>query len=199
MKKVKIAVVYHSGYGHTASQAQAVAQGARRVEDTEVALIEIKGLAEDVPWETLAASDALIFGSPTYMGSVSASFKAFMEASSKVWFQLGWKDKIAAGFTNSGSASGDKLSSLIQLAIFAAQHGMLWVSLGIHGGNNKSGSSPEELNRLGSYLGAMSQSNVDQDASVAPPPSDLRTAEVLGERVARTALRFAASHKENDR
>jgi hypothetical protein len=52
------------------------------------------------------------------MASVSAPFKAFMDATSNEVMAKGfaWKDKIAAGFTNSGSRSGDKLASLIQLA-----------------------------------------------------------------------------------
>ena len=96
------------------------------------------------------------------MGSVSAAFKKFMDDSSKAWFGSAWKDKLAAGFTNSGSQSGDKLNSLIQLMVFANQHGMLWVSLGLMPGNNNSKGSVDDLNRLGSFSGAMSQSNVDQ-------------------------------------
>ncbi|MBA3696435.1 MAG: flavodoxin family protein [Methylotenera sp.] len=177
----KIAVVYHSGYGHTAAQAQAVARGAKKVVGTEVLLLTSE---EAQQWELLADADAIIFGSPTYMGSASAQFKAFMDDSSKVWFTQDWKDKVAAGFTTSGSQSGDKLSTLTQLAVFAAQHSMIWVGLGLMPGNNNSKGSVNDLNRLGSFMGAMAQTNVDQGADVAPIESDLLTAEHLGERVA---------------
>lgn len=177
----KIAVVYHSGYGHTAAQAQAVARGAKKVAGAEVLLLTSE---EAQKWELLADADAIIFGSPTYMGSASAQFKAFMDASSKVWFTQDWKDKVAAGFTTSGSQSGDKLSTLTQLAVFAAQHSMIWVGLGLMPGNNSSKGSVNDINRLGSFLGAMAQANTDQGADVAPIESDLLTAEHLGERVA---------------
>ncbi len=184
----KIAVVYHSGYGHTAKQAEAVAKGAGSVAGAQVQLI---GVADaDKHWDDLAKADAIIFGAPTYMGSVSAPFKAFMDASSKAWFSLAWKDKIAAGFTNSASQSGDKLNSLIQLAVFAAQHGMVWVGTGLMPGNNSSKGSVEDVNRLGSFLGAMAQSNSDAPPELAPPPADLKTAELLGERVALAAKRW---------
>jgi multimeric flavodoxin WrbA len=182
---VKIAVVYHSGYGHTGVQAKGVAEGAQSVAGAEVTLMAV----EQVDWD---ATDAMIFGAPTYMGSISGQFKLFMEASSKIWYQRGWQDKIAAGFTNSGSQNGDKLSTLIQIALFAAQHGMTWVNLGLLPGNNSSQGSVNDLNRLGAFIGAMAQSNVDQKADVAPPQADQATARHLGKRVAEAALRRKA-------
>ncbi len=119
------------------------------------------------------------------MGSPSAVFKAFAEGTSKAWGDnLRWKDKIAAGFTNSQNINGDKLNSLVDFAILAAQHGMHWVSLGMYPGWNTSTGSAEDLNRLGSFLGAMAQSNGDEGPDTAPPPSDLATAEELCRRVA---------------
>jgi len=186
----KIAIVHHSGYGHTQRQAEAVAAGARRVANTEVHLLGVDKM-DDAFWATLAAADAIVFGAPTYMGSLSAPFKTFMEASSKVWFTQGWQDKLAAGFTCSASQSGDKLNALQQLSVFAAQQAMLWVSLGLLPGNNSSTGSVQDLNRLGSYLGAMAQANADQGAD-AMLQSDLDTAAHLGRRVAEMAQRFAA-------
>jgi multimeric flavodoxin WrbA len=178
----KLAVVYHSGYGHTEKQAKAVAQGAGKVADVEVTLLNTDEAQQQ--WELLKSVDAIIFGSPTYMGSASAQFKAFMDASSKAWYTRDWQDKVAAGFTTSASQSGDKLNTLVQLTIFAAQHGMIWVGQDLLPGNNSSTGSVNDLNRLGSFMGAMAQANADQGADVAPIDSDLRTAEHLGERVA---------------
>jgi NAD(P)H dehydrogenase (quinone) len=186
----RVAVVYHSGYGHTKVLAEAVARGAQSVPGTDVALIPVA--EAEARAAEIDAADAIIFGAPTYMGSVSAPFKAFMDASSGTWFKQGWKNKIAAGFTNSASQSGDKLNSLMQLAIFAMQHGMVWVGLDLLPGNNSSKGSVEDLNRLGSFLGAMAQSNSDVPPDQAPIESDRRTAEHLGRRVAGFASRITA-------
>lgn len=185
---IKVAIAYHSGYGHTEVLASAVASGVENAGAT-AAMVSVAD-PDAIDWKTLADADAIIFGSPTYMGSVSAPFKAFMDASSKVWAEQGWKDKLAAGFTNSASYSGDKLNSLVQMTVYAAQQGMIWVSLGMLPGNNSSQGSAEDLNRIGSYLGAMAQSNADQGADITPPQSDRDTAQALGERVATAARRW---------
>lgn len=186
----KVAIVFHSGYGHTAKQAEAVRNGVARTKANPI-LIPVE--EADNHWDDLKNADAIIFGSPTYMGSVSGEFKAFADKSSKVWFEQGWKDKIAAGFTNSSSLNGDKHSTLQQLSLLAAQHGMHWVSLGLMPGNNSSTGSEEDLNRLGASLGAMAQSNADQGPEHGPIPSDLETAAHLGERVATIAAQFVAA------
>ncbi len=182
MKRVEI--VYHSGYGHTAALAEAVAAGARRVEGVRVGIQSV----EAVDWDALDAADAIIFGSPTYMGSVSAPFKVFMDETSHRWFERKWRNKLAAGFTNSGSWSGDKLNTLVQMVVFAAQHGMIWVGLDVLPGYNSAEGTPQDLNRIGSYLGVMAQSNVDEGPETAPPQADRDTAALLGERVARATL-----------
>lgn len=186
-----VAIVYHSGYGHTAKLAQAVADGAAKVPGTQVKLVRTEDVEKH--WHDLDTADAIVFGSPTYMGSPTAAFKTFMEQSSKVWAEQKWKDKLAAGFTNSASQNGDKLNTLMDLTVFAAQHGMHWINLGLMPGNNSSKGSVDDLNRLGSFLGAMAQSNSDQGADVAPISSDLRTAASLGTRVAEAAQQFASS------
>ena len=185
-----VAIAYHSGYGHTARQAAAIAHGASAVPGVVAELHDISDLSPAL-WAALDRADAIIFGTPTYMGGPSAAFKTFAEATSKAWADnLRWKDKIAAGFTNSQNISGDKLNTLISLAILAAQHGMHWVNLGLYPTWNTSEGGPDELNRLGSFLGAMAQSNGDQGPDLAPPASDLRTAEALGRRVALATLQW---------
>ena len=184
----KVAVVYHSGYGHTSEIAKAVQRGAAGISGGEVKLIAVGDI--DRHWDDLAAADAIIFGAPTYMGSASAPFKAFMDASSKVWFTQGWKDKIAAGFTHSGSQGGDKFNTMTQLFTFAMQHGMVWTGLGLMPGNNSSKGSVNDLNRLGSSTGLMTQSATDQGAD-AILESEIRTAEHLGQRVALLTRQFA--------
>jgi len=186
----RIAIVYHSGYGHTARQAQAVREGVEQAEGAEALLLSVE--EAQTRWSDLASADAIIFGAPTYMASASAQFKAFQDATSHAVMAKGfaWKDKIAAGFTNSGSRSGDKLATLIQIALFAAQHGMHWINLDLPPANNSTTGSEAELNRLGFFLGAGAQSNTDEGPDVAPPEADLATARHLGRRVAETTLQF---------
>jgi NAD(P)H dehydrogenase (quinone) len=186
----RIAIAFHSGYGHTAKQAEAVAAGAESVPGTVTDLVPLDEPLTDDVWARLTAADAIIFGTPTYMGSPSWVFKKFAEESVRIWAaDLAWRDKIAAGFTNSKAMSGDKLNSLLSLAVFAAQHGMIWVGLDLYPGWAESTASIEDLNRLGSWMGAMAQSDADLSAEKAPPETDLRTADALGARVARITLR----------
>ncbi|MCW5670142.1 MAG: flavodoxin family protein [Hydrogenophaga sp.] len=181
----KIVVVYHSGYGHTQRMAQAVAQGA----DAELLAIDAEGNLPDGGWDTLDAADAIIMGSPTYMGSVSWQFKKFADASSKPWFAQKWKDKIAAGFTNSAGMNGDKLATLNTMFTLAMQHGMIWVSQGLMPSNTK-GAQRNDVNYLVSYSGAIAQSPSDAGAQDMLP-GDLETARLFGERVASVTAKFS--------
>ncbi|MFC3575341.1 flavodoxin family protein [Streptomyces yaanensis] len=182
-----VSIAYHSGYGHTTVLAEAVRDGAVEA-GAQVHLIKVDEITDE-QWAILDASDAIVFGSPTYMGTASGAFHVFAEASSKRWFGQDWKDKLAAGFTNSGSKSGDKLHTLQFFQILAAQHGMNWVNLGLHPGWNNSAGSEYDLNRLGVFLGAAAQTNVDEGPE-AVHKADAATARHLGRRVAETARQF---------
>lgn len=187
MSKPVVAIVYHSGYGHTKVVAESVLAGIKEVDAVEGVLVSVDEV--DEKWEVLDGAAAIIFGAPIYMGSVSAAFWTFAEKSSKRWFELKWKDKLAAGFVNSGSQNGDKLQGLHALFNLAQQHGMVWVGLGLHPGNNNSKGSIEDLNRLGGFGGAFAQSNVDEGPD-AVPATDRRTAAHLGRRVAEATVRW---------
>jgi multimeric flavodoxin WrbA len=180
----QVAVVYHSGYGHTQRMAQAVADGA----GAQLIAIDPEGNLPAGGWEQLKAADAIIFGSPTYMGSVSWQFKKFADASSKQWFAQEWKDKLAAGFTNSAGMNGDKQGTLTSLFTLAMQHSMLWVSQGLMPSNTKA-ATRNDVNYLVSYSGAIAQSPSDAGAD-AMSPGDLETARLFGQRVAELAARF---------
>lgn len=184
-----VSIAYHSGYGHTAVLAEAVRAGAADTGAT-VHLVKVDEIT-DAQWELLDSSDAIVFGSPTYMGTASGAFHAFAEESSKRWFSDAWLDKLAAGFTNSASKSGDKLHTLQFFQILAGQHGMHWVNLGLKPGWNSSEASENDINRLGFFAGAAAQSNNDQGPEDVHK-ADLATAEHLGRRVAETARTFAA-------
>ena len=176
-----IVIVFHSGYGHTQRVAQAVADGA----GAQLLAIDAEGNLPEGGWETLAAADAIVFGSPTYMGGVSWQFKKFADASSKVWYTQGWKDKLFAGFTNSATMNGDKVTTLTYLWTLAMQHSGIWVSMGILPTNNKA-ATRDSMNYVGGYGGLLTQS--PSDASPAEMlKGDFDTARAFGERIAAVA------------
>jgi multimeric flavodoxin WrbA len=187
----RIAIVYHSGGEHTAQLAQAIQQGSARVAHTDLCRIEAKQMNVGGRWKdevitrTIQMADGVIFGCPTLMGMVSTPFKAFMEGAFIDWAGQGWKDKFAGGFTNSASLNGDKTNTQIQLLVFAAQMCMMWVPMGDHPGANWSGGSNADMNRLGAFLGPMSQAMSDLPLAESMFQSDLLTGERYGERFAR--------------
>ncbi|WCM90379.1 flavodoxin family protein [Acidovorax sp. NCPPB 3576] len=180
----KIAVVFHSGYGHTQRLAQAVAEGA----NAQLVAIDADGNLPEGGWETLQAADGILFGTPTYMGGPSWQFKKFADASSKAWFGRSWQDKVFGGFTNSASLNGDKQGTLAYLHTLASQHGGIWVSLGLMPSNAKA-ATRNDLNNLGGSVGVLAQS--PSDASVQEMlQGDLDTGRSYGARVAEIARRL---------
>lgn len=193
----QISIVYFSQFkGSTERLAQAVARGAASVPGTDVVLVPVEDV--DTHWARLHASDAIVFGTPTYIGSVAAKFKEFVEKlAGEVWLERMWVNKIAAGFTVSAGRSGDKLSCLQQLVTFAAQMGMIWVPLRITGGNYSTQGSESDLNRMAGYLGVMAQANIDEGPELAPPPSDIETAELHGNHIANVTRQFAHGRRDH--
>jgi len=174
-------IVFHSGYGHTQRVAQFVAQGANAQSIT----IDADGNITEADWAALDAADAIIFGSPTYMGMASWQFKKFADASSKPWYTQAWKDKIFGGFTNSANMNGDKLSTLHYFMTLAMQHGGLWAGTGMAYNNHK-GSQRTDLNYLASNAGPIAQTPGDASADEMNP-GDLETGRKYGERIAALA------------
>ena len=179
----KIAVVYHSGYGHTQRIAQTVAEGA----DADLLAIDADGNLSEADWATLGEADAIVFGTPTYMGGPSWQFKKFADASSKAWFTRAWQDKFFAGFSVSASLNGDKGMTLAYLNTLAAQHGGLWISLGMAPAN-ASASTRNDINNMGGSVGLLVQAPSDAGADKIPQ-GDVDTAVKFGERVAAVATK----------
>ena len=186
-----VAVVFHSASGTTEKLAESVISGITSLSGIDVLKIEILGsdivegrYRNQEVLDSLDNVDAIIFGSPTYMGSVTAQFKAFADATGDKWSEKTWSDKIAGGFTIGSNFSGDQLATIQYFQIFANQHGMIWASLDIPGGCDS-----EKRNRLGAQSGLIAQS---RDSSLNE--TDIVTARSLGLRVAKLARRFS----END-
>jgi len=186
----KIVIVYHSGYGHTKKVAEAVAQGS----GGELLAIDAEGNLPEGGWDKLNAAQAIVFGTPTYMGSVSWQFKKFADASSKPWYTQAWKDKLAAGFTNSASMNGEKLSTLHYLFTLSQQHGMLWVGTGMMPSNAKA-STRNDINYVASSSGLMTATPSDASADEMVP-GDIETAKKFGQRIAQAVGKFAAPARE---
>ena len=180
----KIAVVYHSGYGHTQRIAQTVAEGA----DADLLAIDADGNLSEADWATLGEADAIVFGTPTYMGGPSWQFKRFADASSKAWFTRAWQDKFFAGFSVSASLNGDKGQTLAYLNTLAAQHGGLWISLGMLPANQLA-ATRNDVNNLGGSVGLLVQAPSDAGADKIPQ-GDVDTARKFGERVAAVVAKF---------
>ncbi|EGR2183585.1 flavodoxin family protein [Vibrio parahaemolyticus] len=183
----KIAIIYFSKTDVTGQLARAIAAGveqqgikqqgeceilSHRIEGSEI--IEGRFLKPNL-MDELAECDAIIFGSPTYMGGVAAQFKAFADASSESWYHQKWANKVAAGFTSGGALNGDQSCTLQYLQTFAYQHGMMWVGL-----DKISNSGEQNLNRYGVQGGIVAQGGEDGQLHA----SDVATAEYLGKRVA---------------
>ena len=181
-----IVIVFHSGYGHTTKVAEAVAA----TSGAQLLAIDAEGNLPEGGWDALAAAKMVVFGSPTYMGTVSWQFKKFADASSKPWYSQVWKDKLAAGFTNSANLNGDKHSTLHYFITLAMQHSMVWVGTGMMPVNNKA-ATRNDINNLGSSSGLMTAT--PSDASVDEMvPGDIATAKAFGERLKAAVARFAA-------
>jgi NAD(P)H dehydrogenase (quinone) len=183
-----VAIAYHSGSGHTAVLAEAVRAGVEEA-GARAAVIAVDRI-EDSQWAELDAADAIVFGAPTYMGSASAAFHVFAEATAGRWSARAWRNKFAAGFTIAGAMSGDKLHTLQYFTILASQHGMHWINLDVLPGWSSTRGSIEDLNRLGITLGAGAQANTDEGPE-AVPQADADTALHLGRRVAEVVNSFA--------
>lgn len=183
----KTVVVYHSGYGHTVKQAEAVAKGA----NAELIAIDAEGNITEAQWGALDSADAIIFGSPTYMGTVTWQFKKFADATSKPWFTQNWKNKIFGGFTNSATMNGDKHSTIHYFITLAMQQSGIWVGTGLMPSNSKA-AQRNDINYVGSFAGAMMQTPSDASADEVVQ-GDLETARLYGERIAQIARQFSHS------
>ncbi|MEO9575430.1 MAG: NAD(P)H-dependent oxidoreductase [Tateyamaria sp.] len=164
-----------------------MASGARG-DQTRAEVIDIEHMTAD-HWALLDSADAILLGAPTYMGSTAARYGVFLEEAGERWMDLGWKDKLAGGFTVATFPSGDKLATLQRFSIFAAQMGMIWVGpvdIGAPVFPEREG-----VNADGGWLGLMATSARSRRGAVRE--GDLETAAQFGARVAGIAQRLRGS------
>jgi len=182
---VNVAIVYFSGGGTTTRIAEEIVAGVKASGAT-AHLIPIIGAditegrwANDGIAEQLDKCDGIIFGSPTYMGSVSGQMKSFMDAMAPRWFTGAWKDKVASAFTASSLSSGDKFNAFTGFSVFAMQMGMIWCGTAA---NLTTG-----LNPNGFYFGTGAVASTPEQITEV----DLKSAHAQGIRVARLSITLA--------
>ncbi|MCU7553775.1 NAD(P)H-dependent oxidoreductase [Alteromonas sp. ASW11-19] len=194
MLLVKIGLVYFSNTDVTGKLMTAMATELGRFPCEVVEhRVEAQEIVEGrfVPGELfsrLHTCQAIIFGSPTYMGGVAAQFKAFADATSDFWAEQRWAGMLAAGVTSGTGLNGDQASTLTYLQLLASQHGMLWIGL-----DTPYNHTPDGMNRLGCQLGVTAQSN---DGRVHE--SDMASAKYLAARVYRHAAAYNSLSMPDD-
>ncbi len=197
----KVLVLYYSSYGHLATMAEAIADGARAAG----ADVTIRRVPETVPAEIAAQSgfrpderhaiattaelpdyDAIIVGSPTRFGRISSQMASFWDAAGGLWMRGALNGKVGAVFTASATQHGGQETTLFSLITNLLHFGMTIVGLdygfaGQMGVDEVKGGAPYGATTI-----------ADGDGSRQPSEADLAGARYLGDKVARTAAKLAA-------
>ena len=185
-----IAILYFSGYGHTVKQAEAVAAGVRLAGATpHLIRIPDTGDLTDADWTALDGAQAIVYGSPTYMGAPAWQFKKVADASSARWMGQAWRDKVAGGFTTSASTVGDKGETIAAFMTLSQQHGQVWVGPAVMPSNALE-SGPADLNWSGGSAGALAIARADASPDQGYE-GDMETARLYGQRLATIAATLA--------
>jgi NAD(P)H dehydrogenase (quinone) len=197
---VKVAIIYYSATGITHHLARAVMEGAEAA-GAEVRLHRVRELASDEEiasnegWSSHRAgtadiaeathddliwADAMIFGTPTRFGNVSAQLKQFIDTTGPLWREGHLADKVVSGFVSTGTFHGGQETTLMALYTSMCHWGAILAPPGY--------TAPEQWD-AGNPYGASSTSN----NGVLPPSGvELRAARYLGRRTTEIAQRFQA-------
>jgi len=146
---MKILVVFYSTYGHIYQMAEAIAEGARTLENAEVELrqvpetlsedilkqmgaVEAKKAFEHIPVctvEALATADAVIFGTPTRFGNMCGQMRQFLDATGQLWANGSLIGKVGSVFTSSATQHGGQESTILTFHVTLLHHGFVVVGL----------------------------------------------------------------------
>ena len=198
----RIQVVFYSMYGHIHRMAEAIAAGAREIEDTEVTLLQVPELVPDdvlllsgaretrkgfahVPYAEpakLANADAIIFGTPTRFGNMCAQMRNFLDQTGSLWVTGGLAGKVGSVFTSTASQHGGQETTITSFHTTLLHHGMVIVGVPY---------TEPELNSTrsgGTPYGATHVSGIANDRTVTDEES--RLAFALGKRLATVAKKL---------
>jgi NAD(P)H dehydrogenase (quinone) len=204
---MKILVVYYTMYGHTLQLAQAVAEGAGEIPETEVTLRRVQELEavdkiidqnefasqvrekqKDIPVCTvddLREADGVIFGSPTRYGNMTAQMKQLIDSTAQLWLNGEMEGKPAGVFTSTASTHGGQETTLLTMMVPLLHLGMIIVSVPY--------SLPEMIHteaRGGTPYGATTIAG--PKGELQPTSEDLKIARALGRRVAEVTSKIRA-------
>ncbi|MCJ7504194.1 MAG: NAD(P)H:quinone oxidoreductase [Acidobacteriia bacterium] len=199
--KINVQIVFYSMYGHTCKMAEAVAEGAREVEDVEVSLYQVPELVPEevlerggakaaraafahIPVakpEQLAEADAIIFGTPTRFGNMCAQMRNFLDQTGPLWMKGGLIGKVGSVFTSTATQHGGQETTITSFHSTLLHHGMIIVGV------------PYSEQRLvnmseitgGTHYGASTLAG--GDGSRQPSENELAIARFQGRHVARIA------------
>ena len=200
----KVLVVFYSMYGHVFQMAEAIAEGARQVPDTEVTIYQVPEL---VPADKLEASgakaakekfghipiadqailgeaDAIIFGTPTRFGNMCAQMRNFLDQTARLWMSGGLVGKVGSVFACTASQHGGQETTITSFHSTLFHHGMIVVGVPY--------SEPLLLNMQeisgGTPYGATTLA--DADGSRQPSENELAIARFQGKHVAGIAAKL---------
>ncbi len=142
-------VIFHSLYGHIYKLAEAVAEGAREVEGVQVGIYQVpETLSEEIlakmgavetkktfahipiaRLENLAEAQALIFGTPTRFGMMSAQMRAFLDMTGQLWAKGALIGKVGSVFTSTGTQHGGQEATILSFHTTLLHHGMIVVGV----------------------------------------------------------------------
>ena len=201
---MKVLIIFDTRYGNTHKLAEAVAEGTQEVEGTEVSLRRVEitepeavipqnerwreasekfGAIPQVVLEEMAEADAIIFGSPTRFGNMTAPMKKLFDSTGKLWMEGKLFGKAGAAFTSTGTIHGGNEMTLITMFIPMYHLGMIVVTPGY---------GDPAVYEAGSPYGASSVSGPFSDNP--PTEKDLTVARFLGRRVAQVARLLSSSN-----
>jgi NAD(P)H dehydrogenase (quinone) len=204
-RRMKILVLFYSMYGHVHKMAEAVAEGAREVEGTDVALYQVPELVPDdalertgaraerdvfahIPVadpEDLADADGIVFGTPTRFGNMSAQMRSFMDRTGKLWDRGALAGKPAGVFTSSSTQHGGQETTITSFHSTLLHHGMIIVGVP----PTEPGLGVSDQITGGSYYGA--STIAAPDGSRQPSENELSIARHQGRRVTEIARALA--------
>jgi len=200
----KVQIVFYSLYGHVHHLAEAIAEGARSVADTEVELLQVPELASAESLERsgaaktraafahvamatqahLADADALIFGTPTRFGNMAAPMRSFLDRTGGLWAKNALEGKVGSVFTSTASQHGGQETTITSFHTTLLHHGMVIVGVPY---------SCKELNELGEVSGGTpygASTIAGSDGSRQPSANELAIARYQGAHVARIAAKL---------
>lgn len=198
----KVLVLYYSMYGHIERMAEAVAEGARRVDGVEVT---VKRVPETIPEDRARAAgakleqsapladpselpeyDAIIFGTPTRFGNMAGQMRTFLDQTGGLWAKGALIGKLGSVFTSTGTGGGNE-ATILSFWPTLAHHGMVIAGLPYAA----AGLTDVSQVRGGSPYGAATIAGAD--GSRQPSDLELDLARFQGEHVAKLAGKLVAT------